>query len=101
MISDMNVDILWAKPFKIKVKFTLLSVLACCGDCDWMPGLFSWLTGQQPIVICNVLSVSMYVNCGNHCPPEPSLEGGIPHSALLPKPVKRFETVMVIKGYTN
>ena len=57
----MNVDILWAIPFKIKVKFTLLSVLACCGDCDWMPGLSSWLTGQQPIVICNVLSVCMSI----------------------------------------
>ena len=104
-----------------------LSVLACCGDYDWMRGLSSRLTGQHPIINLNVL----HVLCMSIVAPIafltiPGKRDSPPHtflpkiSSLLIKgvfscpcgglgqgvfiniwPVKPFETVIVIKGYTN
>ena len=63
--------------------------LACCGDCEWMPGLSLRLICQHPIIDLLENKNSPFGGLG---------QGG---GVIDIWPVKPFETVMVMKGYTN
>ena len=46
---------------------------------DWMPGLSSWITGQNPITILIWCAcIYLYVNCGTHCTPDHPWKKGSP-----------------------
>ena len=58
---------------------SILPVLVCSSDCDWMPGLSSWLTGQHPIInLIGFACIYLHVNYCTHCTPDHRWKEGSP-----------------------